>query len=114
MEPVPVAVRLVVPVMEVLPMEMLELEPLSVKVRLPPVRVPVVEILAVLALSVTLRVPLPTLEVLTVRAVLESVTDVVPDVAVALSDPALVLEMVAPPVPVDSDSVPVPTVVAAV
>ena len=40
--------------------------------------------------------------------------EVVPDVAVAVRDPELVAEMVAPPLPVTNARDPVPTLVAAV
>jgi hypothetical protein len=93
---------------------MLPLEPtVVVRLRVAAVMVPEVESVPPEAESLIVSVPVPTLDVWTlVDAV--SVMEVVPDVAVALSNPALVLEIMAPPVAVTSDRVPVPTTVAAV
>jgi hypothetical protein len=112
-EPVPSAVRVVVPDTFVLPTITLPLLPAeAVRVRPPAVTVPVVVIDPPAAESLTVSVPVPMLEVCTVTEA-ESVTDVAPDVALAFKKPALVLEITAPPVPVLSESVPVATFVAA-
>ena len=112
--PVPVAVSVVKPVTAVLPTITLELAPMSTRERLPAVNVPVDDNVALAPLSTTARNPEPTLDVVTVAAVFESEISVVPLVAVALSEPAFVAVMVAPPVPELTDSVPVETLVAAV
>jgi hypothetical protein len=114
MTPDPSAVSVVVPEMFVLPIVILPLEPADpVRFNVPPVRVPEVLMVPPAAESETVSVPEPTLEVWTVVETV-SVMAVVPEVAVAFKKPALVLEIVAPPVPELSDRVPAPTFVAAV
>ena len=111
--PVPLTVRSVVPLIDVLPSVRL---PLSVVVRfkLPPLIVPVVVTDAFAAVSVTDNVPVPRSELVTVNEALVSVTNTVPDVDVAFNEPAVVSVIVALPVSVVSDSVPVPSVVPTV
>jgi hypothetical protein len=114
MEPEPAAVSVVVPEMFVLPIVMLPLEPaVAVRFNVPPVMVPAVLMVPPAAESETVSVPEPTLDACTVVEAV-SAMEVVPDVAVAFKKPALVLEIVAPPVPDLSDRVPAPTFVAAV
>ena len=106
-EPVPVAVSAVVPDTVVFPIvEMLEFEPLLSNVKFPAVIVPAVEMVALLAVSVTDSVPELRLELVIVMAELLSTTAVVPEVAAAFNEPAVVELIVAPPVPVVSDNVP--------
>ena len=111
--PVPLTVRSVVPVTAVLPSVRLPLS-VVVKLKLPALIVPVVVTEALDAVSVTDSVPVPRSELVTVNEALVSVTDTVPDVDVALSEPAVVSVIVALPVSVVSDNVPVPSVVPAV
>ena len=85
-----------------------------VKFKLPPLIVPVVVTDALEAVSVTDSVPVPRSELVTVNDAFVSVTESVPEVDVALSEPAVVSVIVALPVPVFSDNVPVPSVVPAV
>jgi hypothetical protein len=109
------AVKVVVPVTLVLPIATLPLlPPAATRFRVPAVNVPPPAFIEPPAAeSFTVNVPLPTLDVWTVTEAV-SVTAVVPEVAVALRDVAFVLEIVAPPVPVFNESVPVLTFVAAV
>jgi hypothetical protein len=79
-----------------------------VRLRLPAVIVPVVDMDPPSAVSVRLRVPAPRFELWMMVEALSTMA-VVPDVADALSSPALVLLMVAPPVPLFRISVPVDT-----
>ena len=110
--PVPSALRVVVPVIDVLPIAMLPLDPpAAIKLSPPPVTVPEAVIVPPFAESLTVKVPVPTFEVWTTVETV-SVTDVVPETAVALMNPALVLLIVAPPEPLTSDNVPVETFVA--
>ena len=107
--PEPPAVRSVVPETLVLPTVILPFEPaVVVRSRLPPEIVPMV---VILPLSVTFKVPVPRLEVVIVTLAEESETMTVPEVEEALSEKALVLLIVALPVLVFSDNVPVSTAV---
>ena len=85
-----------------------------VKFKFPPLIVPVVVTDALAAVSVTDNVPVPRSELVTVSEALVSVTETVPDVDVALREPAFVSLIVAFPVSVFSDNVPVLNVVPAV
>ena len=111
--PVPLTVRSVVPLIDVFPNVKLPLS-VVVKFKLPPLIVPVVVTEAFDAVSVTDNVPLPRSELVMVKEAFVSVTETVPEVEVALSEPAVVSVIVALPVPVFSDNVPVSSVVPAV
>jgi hypothetical protein len=105
-----VAVRVVVPEAEIWPV-VTPMVP-AVKVAEPePARLPVMFI--VFPASEMIKLPVPTLAPDKATVALVSVMEVVPEVAAALRALALVLEMVAPPVPERSERVPVPTEVAA-
>ena len=101
------------PVIDVSPSVKLPLS-VVVKFKFPPLIVPVVVTDALAAVSVTDNVPVPRSELVMVNEALVSVTDTVPDVDVAFSEPAVVSVIVAFPVSVFNDNVPVPTVVPAV